>query len=79
MSGSIYFIRECPICGRRVHIRIEYLGRQVMCRHCRGQFLAEDPTNGNSCSASENILHRAEELLKNVQRMLPPEQFPRPR
>jgi|YNPNPStandDraft_1061719.scaffolds.fasta_scaffold22720_1 DNA-directed RNA polymerase subunit RPC12/RpoP len=85
MSGSIYFVQECPTCGRRVHIRIEYLGRQVVCQHCHGQFLAQDPANGNH-PPSEDLLRRAEQLLENVEqrlenieRIFPEDRFRRPR
>src|SRR6185295_14434910 len=42
MSKSAYYIQECPTCGRSLQIRVEYLGRQVVCQHCRAQFLATD-------------------------------------
>jgi hypothetical protein len=42
MSPSTYFIQECPTCGRRLHIRVEYLGRRVVCQHCHGALIAAD-------------------------------------
>jgi len=68
MSNSTYFVQECPTCGRRLQIRVEYLGRKVVCQHCRGQFMAADPNGaraGEPGSAS-SLLRRADELLDSV-------------
>ena len=54
------FVQECPTCGRRLHIRVEYLGRKVSCQHCRGQLMACDPAgaalspghSAEACSAA---------------------------
>jgi DNA-directed RNA polymerase subunit RPC12/RpoP len=68
MSNPIYYVQECPICGRRLQIRVEYLGRKVVCPHCQGQLTAADPANQRcDCSESSNaLLRRAEELLESV-------------
>jgi hypothetical protein len=68
MPNSTYFIQECPTCGRRLQIRVEYLGRKVTCPHCHGQLLATDPANARNQTAkhSNPLLHRAEELLRTV-------------
>ena len=42
-SGPIYYLQPCPICGRRLQIRAEYIGRIVECVHCRASLLAQDP------------------------------------
>ncbi len=70
MSNSTYFVQECPTCGRRLQIRVEYLGKQLVCQHCQGRFAASDPSNvrcdegiGNSA-----ILRRADQLLESVDR-----------
>lgn len=67
MSSSTYFVQECPTCGRRLHIRVEYLGKQVVCEHCRGHFLAADPT-GNRYGGlpAADLLKRADELLADA-------------
>ncbi len=78
MSGSTYFVQECPTCGRRLNIRVDYLGRRVVCQHCCGQFLAMDPANGGSISSSE-LLRRAEELLASAARQSDFERARRPR
>lgn len=68
MSHPIYYVQECPTCGRRLQIRVEYLGRQVVCPHCQGRLTATDPDNPRcdpSASAS-SLLQRADELLESV-------------
>ncbi|MDR1958663.1 MAG: hypothetical protein LBQ54_06425 [Planctomycetaceae bacterium] len=41
MSAVTYFIQSCPTCGRRLQIRVEYLGRDVSCYHCSARFPAD--------------------------------------
>ena len=68
MSNPTYFVQECPTCGRRLQIRVEYLGRKLRCQHCQGQFIAADPA-GVRCDAGESssdLLRRADELLESV-------------
>lgn len=70
MSNSTYFVQECPTCGRGLQIRVEYLGKQVMCQHCQGRFMATDPSNVRLDGATANnaLLRRADELLESVDR-----------
>jgi hypothetical protein len=80
MSNPTYFVQECPTCGRRLQIRVEYLGRKVVCRHCQGQLTAADPSNARcDCAESPNaLLRRADELLESVaHRKSQPRQYPR--
>ncbi len=65
MSGATYFVRECPTCGRNLQVRVEYLGRRVVCQHCAASFLAVDPTSSNI--AAESVLARAEQLIESVE------------
>lgn len=64
---SIYFVQECPTCGRSLQIRVAYLGRKVVCQHCSGKFEAFDPaSNGISLEQSgTDLLRRADELLES--------------
>ncbi len=66
MSKATYFVQECPTCGRDLEIRVEYLGKRVACQHCRGQFVASDPSSAPATSYSPSVLllRRAEELLQ---------------
>jgi hypothetical protein len=68
MSNPTYFIQECPTCGRRLQIRVEYLGRRVVCQHCQGQLIAADPANAryNRAGLGDTLLRRADELLESI-------------
>lgn len=68
MSNSTYFVQECPTCGRRLNIRVEYLGRSVVCQHCSGRFVAHDASNGPQTVSESGIslLQRAQELLDSA-------------
>ena len=68
MSRSTYFVQECPTCGRNLQVRIQYLGKQVVCQHCGARFDAYDPGSAN-CPAppsSLSLLERAEQLLQTA-------------
>lgn len=68
MSSPTYFVQECPTCGRRLHIRVEHLGRQVVCQHCSGKFVASDPAaeSGRSPESAHTLLRRVDELLQDT-------------
>jgi hypothetical protein len=68
MSNSTYFVQECPTCGRRLQVRVEYLGKQLVCQHCQGHFIATDPsaTCLDTGAASNALLRRADELLDTL-------------
>ena len=68
MSNATYFDQECPTCGRRLHIRVEYLGRQVVCQHCRGTLVALDVSSKRSSQVQPayDLIRRADELLEQV-------------
>jgi len=71
MSRTTYFVQECPTCGRSLQIRVEYLGRQVVCQHCHGRFEASDPSNqsvpSEASSSGIDLLRRAEQLLESAE------------
>ena len=69
MSNTAMFVQECPTCGRRLQIRVEYLGKTVVCWHCRGRLVATDPASHRYPGASrtsEELLRRADELLRTA-------------
>jgi hypothetical protein len=68
MPNPTYFLQPCPTCGRRLQIRVEYLGKRLVCQHCQGEFEAVDPTNNRyDCAGHQNsLLRRADELLETV-------------
>jgi len=64
MSRATFFIRDCPTCGRRLQIRVEYLGRMVRCKHCEAHFVAHDPsTTVEPTDPRISLLERANQLL----------------
>ena len=68
MSSGMYFVRECPTCGRHLYIRVEYLGKKVVCQHCHGKLEARDPAASGvgSFEAAESLMRRADELLDHT-------------
>ncbi|MCX7426259.1 MAG: hypothetical protein NTW96_11645 [Planctomycetia bacterium] len=68
MSKHVFFVRECPTCGRHLHIRVEYLGKKVVCQHCHGKLEARDPAaaDGPIIDPAQSILLRAEALLQGT-------------
>jgi hypothetical protein len=69
MSQPVYYVQECPTCGRRLQIRVAHLGKQVVCQHCLAEFVAADPANKAACSdSSHDLLAIADELLATVDR-----------
>jgi hypothetical protein len=72
MSSSTFFTQGCPTCGRRLQIRVEYLGKTVVCEHCRGQLVASDPSSNRygNVTAGDALLKRADELLENATELL---------
>jgi hypothetical protein len=70
MSNVPYFVQECPTCGRRLQIRVEYLGKRVVCQHCQGKFVAMDPSNARIGYVDHGsaLLRRANELLDSAAR-----------
>ena len=64
MSYSTYFAQECPTCGRKLQVRIKYLGKQVVCQHCNAQFRASDPSSAiEPPELGSSLLDRAEKLI----------------
>ena len=79
MSGATYFVQECPTCGRRLQIRVEYLGKQVVCQHCRGKLIACDPASNRYGSGGSVLMDRAEELLERSSQHSAPSRLHHPR
>ena len=68
MSRTTYFIQECPTCGRNLQVRVEYLGKQIVCQHCGDQFEGCDPSSAAYPPSQSGIdlLRRADELLETA-------------
>jgi hypothetical protein len=68
MPRSTYFVQECPTCGRNLQVRVEYLGKQVVCQHCSARFEACEPGSDSypPMNSSLSLLERAEHLLQSA-------------
>ena len=68
MPRSTYFVQECPTCGRNLQVRVEYLGKQVVCQHCSAKFAACEPGSEaySQHNSSLSLLERAEHLLQTA-------------
>ncbi|HMO84301.1 MAG TPA: response regulator [Lacipirellulaceae bacterium] len=66
MAGTVYFVQECPTCGRNLQVRVEYMGKRVACQHCGARFQACDPKSQAypPDDSSLSLLHRADELIE---------------
>ena len=56
--STTYYIQECPTCGRSLHVRVEYLGKQVVCQHCHARFEAYDSANTPPPGLFFRVRHR---------------------
>jgi DNA-directed RNA polymerase subunit M/transcription elongation factor TFIIS len=70
MLKPVYYVQECPTCGRRLEIRVAHLAKHVVCQHCLAEFEARDPSNKqlSVSDSSQNMLALADELLATVDR-----------
>ena len=71
-SRATFFVQECPICGRKLRICVEYLGLKIQCRHCRAVFVAADAETDPSVEDGRS------DLFERVNRLLGPEQTEQP-
>ncbi len=65
MSNVMYYVQECPTCGRNLQVRVIYLGKGVVCQHCGADFKACDPSSPSYPpeESSLALLSRADALL----------------
>lgn len=69
MPHNTYFVQECPTCGRNLQVRVEYLGKRVVCQHCSARFEASETRSRGQDDVDSNssaIMQRAEELLQSA-------------
>ncbi|MGC3969969.1 MAG: hypothetical protein QM775_22375 [Pirellulales bacterium] len=78
-SAKPYYVQECPTCGRKLNIRVEYLGKKVVCQHCRSQFVAWDSDGAPTVKAEAlqdtalsgtRLMDRAQELIEQAERKI---------
>ena len=67
---AAYFVQECPTCGRNLQVRVEYMGKRVVCQHCKAKFEACDPTSAAypPMESSLSLLARADQLIESAAR-----------
>ena len=65
MSKSALCGVECETCGRNLRVRVEYLGKHVVCQHCKSQFKATDAVVSDNAlsNSTSTVLKRDDELL----------------
>jgi hypothetical protein len=70
MPRSTFFVQNCPTCSRALEVRVWYLGREVMCRHCGAPFIASLSHNGGGETdiGDSALMRRADELINMVER-----------
>jgi hypothetical protein len=56
-----------------LQIRVEHLGRRVVCQHCQGHLVAADPANArcDDAESGNDLLRRADELLASIAQRRP--------
>ena len=50
-----YFTQECPVCGPRMQVRIDLLGKKIACRHCTAVTLACDNSDHREIEAKYSM------------------------
>jgi hypothetical protein len=71
-SHAVFFVQECPTCGRRLRVCVEYLGKTIQCRHCRGILMARDPEAGSTLVDPQSaLMRRVDELLTATEELVP--------
>ncbi|MCE9629870.1 MAG: transposase [Planctomycetia bacterium] len=67
-SRAVYFHQGCPVCGRRLQIDVNLLGRRVYCQHCGGGFVAMDDAmiGGLACPKPIDAASRVDVLLQRA-------------
>lgn len=73
MSSATYYVQECPTCGRNLQVRVEYLGKKVVCQHCAAKFVACDPSSEqyDPMESGIGLLNRVDELIETASRETP--------
>lgn len=68
--AATYFVQECPTCGRNLQVRVDYLGKRVVCQHCKARFEACDPSSAAypPMESSLSLLARADQLIESATR-----------
>lgn len=69
MCKVTYFVQQCPTCGRRLQVKVEYMGMEVVCQHCGGLLKALDPSLESppliSGNPVDDALNQADRFLES--------------
>lgn len=63
---QVFFQQGCPICGRRLEIDVNLLGRRVYCQHCGGGFVAMDASLMTAVAPASPADDRVDALLERA-------------
>jgi len=66
---SSHRVVDCPICGRPLEIQSQFVGHEIVCGHCRGEFIVYEAADGSLAATnrqSTDLLERAEQLLRTA-------------
>lgn len=67
MASGTFFVRSCPACGRTLEVRVELLGKNVECVHCRSEFVAlEEPNKSQDDVKIDQLLAKAQRYIDSV-------------
>jgi hypothetical protein len=63
-----FFHVECRACSRPLRVRKIWLGQEVMCTHCRFEFVAFDPSSTSGQIAGfDSFFGRIDELVNSLE------------
>jgi hypothetical protein len=63
---QVFFQQGCPVCGRRLEIDVNLLGRRVYCQHCGGGFVAMDASLVKAAAPIDQADVRVDALLERA-------------
>lgn len=66
LQGSHHIV-DCPVCGRPIEMQLHLLNHELVCGHCRGEFIVHKADDGSLATTNlrgTDPLKRAEQLLR---------------
>jgi hypothetical protein len=63
MPRSTFYVQECPTCGRNLQVRVEYLGRLIVCQHCEARFEASLSNSDSDVLSGSSLMQRVDALI----------------
>ena len=73
---STFYCINCPVCGRPLRVRLEMMGSEVCCSHCRAAFVAETAVDRNTYPRRTRDIDRRVEAMLAVSGEGPPRNEP---